>query len=123
MTFTDSITTCLSKYATFKGRASRSEFWWFYLFTVLLVWGATLVGAFAFVGQGAEEMQFGSDLLSGIVNLAVTIPVLAVSSRRLHDTGRSGWWFLLAFTIIGILLLIYWWAKEGDSSPNKYDIQ
>ena len=122
MTFSDSITTCFSKYATFKGRASRSEFWWFYLFTVLLVWGASIVGAFVFVGQGAEDMQLGSDILSGIVNLALTIPVLAASSRRLHDIGRSGWWFLIVFTILGLFLLIYWWAKEGDDFPNKYDI-
>jgi uncharacterized membrane protein YhaH (DUF805 family) len=75
-----------------------------------------------FVGQGAEDMQFGSDILSGIVNLAVTIPILAASSRRLHDVGKSGWWILITLTIVGIFLLIYWWAKEGESSPNKYNM-
>lgn len=106
MTFGKSIATCFAKYFDFKGRASRPEFWWFYLFTVLLGWGATLVDL--------------SLVLSTIVNLAIFFPFLAVGSRRLHDTNRSGWWQLLILTIIGIIPLIIWWASKGLDQENRY---
>ncbi len=120
MTFTQSITTCFSKYATFSGRASRSEFWWFYLFSILLQWGATIVGAILFIGGSGSDMAIGADLLGGIVSLVLLMPSLTVSARRLHDIGRSGWWLLIAFTIIGIFVLLYWWCKAGDNNENNY---
>lgn len=111
MTFTDAISTCLSKYATFKGRASRSEFWWFYLFTVLLTWAAAIVG----VALGDTNA-----ILSNVLSLAFFIPLLAAGARRLHDTGRSGWWQLLMLTVIGVILLIIWWACDTKKEVNKY---
>jgi len=122
MTFTQSITICFSKYATFKGRAVRSEFWWFYLFSVLIQWGASIVGAVLFIGESAADMAMGADLFSLIVSLVFFMPSLAASVRRLHDIGKSGWWLLIAFTIIGIFLLIFWLAKEGDSTDNSYSL-
>jgi uncharacterized membrane protein YhaH (DUF805 family) len=110
VSFSAAISTCMSKYATFSGRAGRSEFWWFYLFCVLMSWGGTLVGHQIGVG----------DLLSHIVNLAFFIPTLAASSRRLHDTGRSGWWILLLITVIGLIPLVIWWATEGKREENQY---
>lgn len=104
----------MGKYATFSGRASRSEFWWFYLFTVLLGWGATAVGALSAPGTGAGE------ILSLIVSLALFLPTLAVGCRRLHDIGRSGWWQLLVLTLIGVILLIIWWATDTKREDNKY---
>jgi uncharacterized membrane protein YhaH (DUF805 family) len=106
MTFGKSIATCFAKYFNFKGRASRPEFWWFYLFTILLSWAAILVDS--------------SRVLSGIVNLAVFFPVIAAGSRRLHDTNRSGWWQLLSLTVIGIIPLIIWWASEGSDQENRF---
>jgi uncharacterized membrane protein YhaH (DUF805 family) len=106
MTFAQSITTCLSKYATFKGRASRSEFWWFVLFCQLLSWGAKVVDQ--------------PHSLPVIVGLAFLIPSYAAQSRRLHDTNRSAWWLLLYFTIIGIIPLIIWFARKGDEQSNSY---
>jgi uncharacterized membrane protein YhaH (DUF805 family) len=120
MTFTQSITTCFSKYATFSGRASRSEFWWFYLFSLLLQWGATIVGAILFIGGSGSDMAIGADLLGGIVSLVLLMPSLTVSARRLHDIGRSGWWLLIAFTIIGIFVLLYWLSKAGETFENNY---
>ena len=111
MNFSTAISTCLSKYATFGGRATRSEFWWFYLFTVLLSWGATVVGAVLFDG-GA--------FLGNLISLIFLIPTFAVGSRRLHDIGRSGWWQLLIFTIIGILLLIFWFASDSEKNANQF---
>ncbi|MCP5775186.1 DUF805 domain-containing protein, partial [Klebsiella pneumoniae] len=54
------------------------------------------------------------------VTLVTIIPFLAVSARRLHDIGKSGWWYLISLTIIGIILLIIWWAKEGETFSNPY---
>ena len=111
MNFSTAISTCLSKYATFKGRATRSEFWWFYLFTVLMGWGATIVGA---------TLGDIGDVFSNIVTLIFLIPVLAAGSRRLHDIGRSGWWQLLMLTVIGVILLLVWWASDSKKESNEY---
>ncbi|MDN4017295.1 DUF805 domain-containing protein [Zwartia panacis] len=111
MNFSTAVSTCLSKFATFSGRATRSEFWWFYLFTVLLGWGATIVGALVLDG-GA--------FLGNLVSLIFLIPTFAAGSRRLHDIGRSGWWQLLVITVIGVLLLIFWFASDSEKAANKY---
>lgn len=113
MNFTTAISTCLSKYATFQGRASRSEFWWFYLFTLLISWGSIIVGA-------ATLGEYGADILSMIVSLVFVVPTIAAGSRRLHDIGRSGWWQLISFTIIGIIVLLIWLAKDTVNSENEY---
>ena len=112
MNFSTAISTCMSKYATFSGRATRSEFWWFYLFTVLITWGADLVGAVT-LGPGGE--YFGT-----LVSLVFFVPAIAAGSRRLHDIGRTGWWQLLMLTGIGVILLIIWWASDSTPESNKY---
>ena len=106
MTFGKSISTCMGKYVDFNGRASRPEYWWFYLFTILLSWGSLIVD--------------NSGIVSGIVNLALLLPALSVAARRLHDTNRSGWWMLIAFTIIGLIPLIVWLASKGSGQSNEY---
>ena len=78
MNFTEAIKTCFSKYAVFRGRAQRSEFWWFFLFSVV---SSAIVGFVPVIGQ--------------LYSLVLVIPSLAVSARRLHDIGRSAWWLLL----------------------------
>jgi uncharacterized membrane protein YhaH (DUF805 family) len=113
VTFSESIKICFSKYATFEGRAGRSEYWWFYLFTVLLNWGAGLVGAIV-LDQSTKGI-FGL-----LVSIALLLPSLAVGARRLHDTGRSGWWLLLMLTCLGILPLIVWMATVGDKKNNRF---
>ncbi|WP_341907464.1 DUF805 domain-containing protein [Polaromonas sp. YR568] len=105
MNFGQAISTCLSKYAGFTGRASRSEFWWFFLFQILVSIAAAMLG----------------DIVSGLVNLALLLPALAVGTRRLHDIGRSGWWQLIALTVIGLLVLIYWWVQPTADGSNEYD--
>ena len=91
-------------YAQFEGRASRSEYWWFYLFTVLATAAADTLG--------------GS--VGNLASLAFFLPGLALVARRLHDTGRSGWWFFITFTIIGIPVVFYWLVKDSDAGANKY---
>ena len=106
ITFTKAIPICFSKYFDFKGRASRPEFWWFYLFTLLVSWAASVVDS--------------SQYLSILFGLAVLFPTLASGARRLHDNNRSGWWQLLSFTIIGIIPLIIWLASKGSDQENRF---
>lgn len=113
MNFGEAIASCMGKYATFEGTASRSEFWWFYLFTVLLAWAAEVTGT---ITMGVD----GGLYFSTIVNLVLLVPSLAVSSRRLHDIGKSGWWILLFLTIIGVIVLIVWWATDTKPEREKY---
>ena len=98
ISFGDAIKICFSKYADFEGRARRSEYWWFYLFGVLVSW---------------------IPYLGWLASLAILIPSLAVGARRLHDTGRSGWWQLLLFTCVGWIFLIIWWCEDSQGD-NEY---
>jgi len=115
MNMIESVECCFSKYATFEGNASRSEFWWFYLFYLIAVMVAiTLDGNWSFVlEQGYLSAPIG--LWETLVNLGFFIPILAVACRRLHDIGMSGWWQLIALTGIGYFLLIYWWCQKSRS--------
>ena len=101
----------LSKFFTFKGRSRRAEFWGFVLVTTLFSFAASFWdGIFFDGGEHFEKM----------VNLAFLVPSMAVSARRLHDTGRSGWWQLLAFTGIGLIPLVIWWCQDSDMDRNDY---
>lgn len=105
MDFGQAIKTCFNKYATFTGRAGRSEFWWFVLFNLLAT------GAASIVGQRLESL----------VSLALLLPSLAVGARRLHDIGKSGWFQLLwAIPLIGWAILVYWAIQKSTAGPNEY---
>ena len=78
-----------------------------------MVWGASIV-------EGVTLPADDGGSLSMLTGLVFLIPSLAAASRRLHDTGRSGWWQLLYLTLIGAILVIYWLAKEGENNQNKY---
>lgn len=104
MDFVQAIKSCLGQYATFSGRASRSEYWWFFLFQVLVMVAASMLG----------------DVINGIASLALLLPALAVGARRLHDIGRTGWWQLLLLSGIGFLVLLYWWVQPGEGAGNIY---
>ena len=115
MNFGTAIKTCFSKYAVFSGRASRSEFWWFFLFG--FIGGiVTVVVDVMILGYSVED--------NGPVNIIFTIitflPYLSVGARRLHDINKSGWWQLIALTVIGIILLIIWWATVGKNKKNVH---
>lgn len=116
MNFGEAIASCMGKYATFSGRASRGEFWWFYLFTVLLYWGASLVSSLALFPSDPAM----AEILPNLVNLAVLLPILAVGCRRLHDIGKSGWWWLMSLTLVGAIPLIVWWAQPSKPEGEKY---
>ena len=116
MNFLQSVSACFNKYLTFNGRATRSEFWWFYLFSTLMSWTASTVGELTL----SMGLELGSTIASTILQIGFLLPWLAVASRRMHDIDRSGWWILLMFTGIGIIFLIYWWAKKGNFGENTF---
>ena len=101
-------------YCNFSGRASRSEFWWYALFTFLL--SAAIGFVCGLLGFSHGSIQF----VSNIVGLALLLPGLGLWVRRLHDTDRSGWWMLLALTGIGVILLVVWACFDSQQHPNKY---
>jgi uncharacterized membrane protein YhaH (DUF805 family) len=111
MDFKTAVTTCLKEYAQFQGRASRSEFWWFYLFTVLAMSFASLI---------SRSIGDPQDLLGTLVMFALLLPSLSAGCRRLHDVGRSGWWQLLSLTIIGVLVLLYWMVQPARPEGDRY---
>lgn len=106
------IRSVLSQYVGFSGRASRSEYW--------IWWGFLVVVYFAI---GALALLFGSTgyVAAGLVGLAFFLPNLAVTVRRLHDTGRSGFWLLIVLIpVIGALVLLVLLLLDGQSEPNKW---
>lgn len=115
MNIGQAIASCMGKYVTFSGRATRSEFWWFYLFVVLMSWGSSIVAITMF-----DVLDPMVQILPGIVNLIFLLPVLAAGARRLHDIGKSGWWQLIMLTGIGVILLIIWWASNTKSEGDQY---
>jgi uncharacterized membrane protein YhaH (DUF805 family) len=103
MTFIDAIRICFTKYADFRGTATRPEFWWWALFTIIC---SIALGSI-------------SDQLSFAFAIVTCLPGTAVTTRRLHDTDRSGWLQLLGIIpLIGWILLIIWCAEPGK--PNRY---
>jgi len=125
MSFGDAIKTCFSKYVTFSGRAARSEFWWWMLFVWLVQIGLSIVDSVLFgtveTGDGSFSASTNTPILSSIFSLAVFLPTISVTVRRLHDTDRSGWWYWLALIpLIGIIVLIVWWATKGTDGRNRF---
>jgi uncharacterized membrane protein YhaH (DUF805 family) len=107
----------LRKYATFTGRARRKEFWFFQLFVLLIGIALSLADR----GLGVLDDETGLGVLSGIFSLAMFLPNLAVSVRRLHDTDRSGWWLLLCFVpLIGIVVLLVFFCLDGTRGTNRF---
>jgi uncharacterized membrane protein YhaH (DUF805 family) len=107
----------LRKYAVFEGRARRKEYWFFLLFTIIV----TLMLSFIDEMLGIFDTETGVGLLSGIYSIGVVIPCIAVGIRRLHDTGRSGWWLLITFIpVIGGLVLLVFTVLESQPGENDY---
>ena len=124
MNMMTAVKTVLAKYATFSGRATRPEYWWWILamiilFTVLgMIDGAViapLLGFEAFDPEAGQPVSF-------VASLGLLLPNLAVSARRLHDTDRSAWWLLLGLVpVIGTLVLLFFYIQRGSDGPNRFD--
>lgn len=104
----------LKKYATFSGRARRSEYWYFFLFYVILLVAATML-------DGMVLSEDGAGALTGLIALGLALPSIAVTVRRFHDIGKSGWWFFINLVpVAGPFLLLYFMTREGEGQDNLY---
>jgi uncharacterized membrane protein YhaH (DUF805 family) len=111
-------TVLLEKYATFSGRARRSELWWFVLFSIIVSAILSVLDGLLF-GTAPDGQPVS--ILNALYSLAVLLPSIAVGARRLHDTGRSGWWLLLALIpVLGFLVLIFFYVQRGEDGANQY---
>lgn len=111
--FPESVVRCLRKYATFRGRATRAEYWWFSLFNTLL----------GMVVYAAVQHLMGTEAADGaasILQLVLFLPMLAVGVRRLHDIDFRGWWMLLGLTVVGIIPLVIFFCLPGKAAPNRF---
>ena len=107
----------LKKYAVFSGRARRAEYWYFVLFNIIVLIVLSLIDTL--LGTTTGVSSFG--ILSGIYSLAVLIPTLAVTVRRLHDIDRTGWWILInLIPLVGTIVLLVFAVTDGTPGNNKY---
>lgn len=135
LSFKDAIISCLKNYFNFYGRASRAEYWWWFLFNALVITAAVLFDILVVSGLilGISELQQSSgtsgtvvavgmflpNILTMIVTLFLLLPTLTVAVRRLHDVDRSGFWvFITVIPFFGALLLLYWHLLPSRQTVN-----
>lgn len=107
----------LKKYVEFSGRARRKEFWMFTLISLIISIVLNVIDRII----GTDFNNGSNGVISSIYSLLVLLPSLGVGVRRLHDTNRSGWWWLIALVpCVGIIVLIVFWAQEGNPGPNSH---
>lgn len=110
MTFEQSIRTCLNKYIDIEGRASRSEYWWWILFNIIVS-----------IVAGLLDTMLGLGIVGALASLALLAPNITVGVRRLHDRDKSGWWLLLCLIpVVGFIVLLIWFVQPGSIGPNRY---
>ena len=112
VSFEDSVRTGLAKYATFSGRATRSEYWFFTLFYSLVIFATFWI-----------SILFDTAIIAFVavaVWLALFLPAISALVRRLHDTGKSGWWYWLALVPFGGIVVIIFLCQQSEASPNEY---
>ena len=119
MGFMDAVKSCFEKYATIQGRARRAEYWWFYLFIMIAyVVGSVVAGVLSAIIPILGAVAFGALALGAI---AILIPSICVTVRRLHDQDRSGWWILIAFVpAIGGIVLLVFMILRGTEGDNRF---
>jgi uncharacterized membrane protein YhaH (DUF805 family) len=107
----------LKKYAVFSGRSRRKEYWYFVLFVVIINIVLNIIDSLI----GTYDRSAGAGLLTSIFNLAVLIPSIAVSVRRLHDIDRTGWWVLIGLVpLIGWIVLLVFHVQDSTPGTNRY---
>jgi uncharacterized membrane protein YhaH (DUF805 family) len=114
MNFMEAVSSVFRNYVGFSGRASRSEYWYWILFTVIVSVCLSILDRAIFPDMAAASP------LASVFTLATLLPGLAVAARRLHDIDRTGWWILIALTVIGGILLLVWFCQRGTPGPNRF---
>lgn len=110
----------LNKYADFTGRARRSEYWFFVLGNLIIYIGLAVIGGLLGGITGSEEGAIVPIALIGIFVLAILIPSIAVGVRRLHDTGKSGWWYLISLVPFGSIVLLVFFCMDSEPGANQW---
>jgi uncharacterized membrane protein YhaH (DUF805 family) len=112
VSFGDAVRSGFDHYTKFQGRASRSAFWWWVLFQIIVESVAAILDYAIFSNLG---------VFYGLTALALLLPSLSVSIRRLHDTDRTGWWLLIyLIPVIGFIVLLVFFLTDSDTGPNRY---
>ncbi|MDE5645431.1 MAG: DUF805 domain-containing protein [Muribaculaceae bacterium] len=116
LSFGEAVNKALAQnYCNFSGRASRSEYWWYVLFTMIL--GVVIGFVLGIFGAGSTAVS----VIQGLVSLALLLPGLGLCVRRLHDISKSGWWIFISLVpLLGAILLIIWFCKPSDAGMNQY---
>ncbi len=115
VTFIQAVSSVLGQYDGFRGRARRSEFWWWNLFTLLV--GLGVAATEVSMGIGGET----SGPVSTLLAVVLLVPNLSVSARRLHDSSRSGWWLLIAFVpLVGLVVLLVFFLAPSTTGWNAH---
>lgn len=133
MDFVTAVKTCFQKYIVFSGRAPRSEYWWFMLFSLI---GGFITGFFDGMLFGYQPGQKMSGPINGLFSLALLLPSISLSVRRLHDLNKSGWWLLLPLVCLPIFLIVpvlamlvilgigvlflVWYCTRGTAGDNRF---
>jgi uncharacterized membrane protein YhaH (DUF805 family) len=110
MTFTEAVKDGFDHYVKFDGRASRPAYWWWFLFAVLVSAAANFI----------DYVILDTTALSGLAGLALLLPNLSVGIRRLHDANHTGWWILIGFTGIGLIVLLIFYLQQSDPAENRF---
>ena len=121
MNFIESIQTCYKKTFNFKDRASKSEFWWFYLYDAIIY----VAGEMAWKTDSNDNYIYSDGIVTLGIILTIlffinVIPAAAVGVRRLHDTNRSGWWYLLFLIPLITLIILYFFTNDGSKDKNRF---
>ncbi|RQR53236.1 DUF805 domain-containing protein [Burkholderia sp. Bp9126] len=118
MNFTDAIQSVFNQYARFDGRARRAEYWYFALLTFFVSIACQLV---TMVDSNATTIALLLSIVAALISLALIVPSISVTVRRLHDIGRSGWFLLIALIpIVGSIILLVWMCSRGNDGPNRF---
>jgi len=124
MTYFGAIKYCYSHYATFSGRAPRSEYWWWVLYAVISLIAATIIDGILgtrFIVSAGVVVWLPYGYVYTLVSLVNLLPGLSVLVRRLHDRDKSGWWFwILMVPVVGGIVLLVWFCTKGTTGPNRY---
>jgi uncharacterized membrane protein YhaH (DUF805 family) len=110
MSFSEAVKDGFDHYTNFQGRASKPAFWWWILFGIIVSVAVSII-----------DNIIGTAVLSYLVSLGLLLPGLSVAIRRLHDTGRSGWWILIGLIpLIGFIVLLIFYLEKSDPADNEY---
>lgn len=119
MGFIEAVRTCFSKYVDFQGRARRSEYWFWVLFVIIGYVIAVSIDLMVFGPVSSDGLTFG--VITSLFWLAILLPNLAVTIRRLHDSGKSGWWILISLVpLVGGIVLLIFTLMPSEAGANKY---